>query len=195
MGTAAVETNSLVGGFDPNIVDGGPATILKQALADDPEALARLAQTRTFQVRAETSSNNDPVTVLNLNANGVTWVGADGMRNITTKAWFRNVAGTTFGYSEHVQVVKGSAAGTTPVLSLSGESGPGAASTPFPNTSYRVRHMLSTTGNTPLYVTAAVAISGALAVVRCTGGVAGQDLRWLVEVDVGPLKIVPVAVT
>jgi hypothetical protein len=31
--------------------------------------------------------------------------------------------------------------------------------------------------------------------VRCQGTVTGQDLRWLVEMDVGPLKVVPVAVT
>ncbi len=187
MGTAAVVTNSLIGAYDPNIVDGGPATILKQAQNDDPEALARLCQTRTFQVQADTSTNNDPVTVLNLNAQGVSWVGANGMRNITTKAWWRNVAGTTFGYDEKVDTVIGSAAGTTPALSLAGEA--------VINQKYRVRSMLTTTGTTPVYTTIGVAISGALAVVRCQGGVAGQDLRWLVEVTVEPLKIVPVAVT
>jgi hypothetical protein len=133
--------------------------------------------------------------VLNLNANGVSWVGGDGIRNITTKAWWRNVAGTTFGYDEKVDRVKGSAAGTTPVLSIAGEAGPGAASTPIANQSYRVRSLLVTTANTPAYNTIGVAISGALVVVRCQGGVAGVDLRWLVEVTVEPLKIVPVAVT
>src|SRR5262245_3376219 len=125
MSAAAVVTNSLVGGVDTNIIDGGPATILKQALSDDPEALRRLAQTFTFKVEAETNSNNDPVTVVNLNTpgsslTGVTWVGGDSFRKIETRAYWRNVAGTTFGYSEKVDLVKGSAAGTTPVLSLSG---------------------------------------------------------------------------
>lgn len=190
MGTAAVTTNSLVGAYDPNIIDGGAGTILREANNNDPEALRRLCQTNTFQVRAETSSNNDPVTVLNLNANGVTWVGADGLRNITTRAWWRNVAGTTWGYDEKVDVVRGSAAGTTPTLSAADAGGEAII-----NQRYRVRSMMTTTGTTPVYVTVGVAISGALAVVRCQGGVAGTDLRWLVEVTVEPLKILPIAVT
>jgi hypothetical protein len=187
MGAAAIVTNSKVGTLDPNIIDGGPATILKEANNDDPEALRKLVGTFTFKVEAETSSNNDPVTVLNLNTEGVVWSPADGLRNITTRAWFRNVAGTTFGYTEKVDVVKGSATGDTPVLSIATEA--------TINQLYPVRQMLTTTGTTPVYPTVGVAISGALAVIRCQGGVAGQDLRWLVEVDVGPLKIVPVAVT
>jgi hypothetical protein len=189
MGTAAVVTNSKIGSLDMNVIDGGPATILTSAINNDPEALRRLADTYTFQVAAETSSNNDPVTVLNLNTEGLTWVGGDGLRNITTKAWFRNVAGTTFGYSEQVTTVKGSAAGTTPSLSVAG------LQTPATDKTYRVRNMLTTTAVTPVYPIAAVAISSASVVVRCQGAVAGQDLRWLVEVDVGPLKVVPVAVT
>ena len=189
MGTAAVVSGSLIGSYDPNITDGGAGTILTGAINNDPEALARLVQTRTFQVQAETSSNNDPVTVLNLNAQGVSWVGASGLRNITTKAWWRTVAGTTFGYEEKVDTVLGSAAGTTPALSLAGEAGPAT------NQKYRIRSMMTTTGTTPVYPTVGVAISGALAVVRCQGAVAGQDLRWLVEVTVEPLKIVPIAVT
>jgi hypothetical protein len=195
MGTAAVTPNSKVGSLDMNIVDGGPATVLKQALNDDPEALARLVQTRTFQVRAETSSNNDPVTVLNLNTEGLTWVGADGMRNITTRAWWRNVAGTTFGYEERVDTVIGSAAGATPALSVAGSAGPGATPGTIADQKYKARAMLTTTGNTPVYNVVGVAISGANVVVRCQGGAAGVDLRWLVEVDVTPLRIVPVAVT
>ncbi len=188
MGTAAVVTNSLVGALDMNVIDGGPATILTSAINNDPEALRRLADTYTFQVAAETSSNNDPVTVVNLNTQGLTWVGANSMRNITTKAWWRNVAGTSFGYSEKVDMVNGSAAGTTPVLTI-------LTQTPSNDRSYRVRYMASTTAVTPVYPIAAVAISSAAVVVRCQGAVAGQDLRWLVEVDVGPLKVVPVAVT
>lgn len=187
MGTAAIVTNSKVGSFDPNIIDGGPATVLKEANNDDPEALRRLVGTGTFRVEAETSSNNDPVTVLNLNTEGLVWKPADGLRNITTRAWFRDVAGTTFGYTEKVDVVKGSASGTTPALSVATEA--------VVNQLYRVRQMLTTTGTTPVYPTAGVAISGSSVVVRCQGGVAGQDLRWLVEVDVAPLKIVPVATT
>lgn len=190
MGTAAVVTGSLIGSYDPNITDGGAGTILTGAINNDPEALARLVQTRTFQVQAETSSNNDPVTVLNLNAQGVSWVGASGLRNITTKAWWRNVAGTTFGYTEKVDTVIGSAAGSTPAISLSEAGGEAVI-----NQKYRVRSMMTTTGTTPVYPTVGVAISGALAVVRCQGSVAGQDLRWLVEVTVEPLKIVPIAVT
>src|SRR5262245_26450074 len=125
MGTAAVVTASLVGGFDANVVDGSPSDIVKGANNNDPDALRRLADTYTFKVEAETSSNNDPVTVLNLNVpgsglTGVSWVGADNLRNITTKAWYRNVAGTIFGYSEQVTTVKGSAAGNTPALSATG---------------------------------------------------------------------------
>lgn len=187
MSTAAVVTNSLVGDLDMNIIDGGPATILKAAQNDDPEALRRLAQTYTFKVEANTSSNNDPVTVVNLNDEGLTWVGGDGMRNITTRAWFRNVAGTTFGYSEKVDVVKGSAAGSTPALSVAGEAAI--------NQAYRVRYMMTTTGTTPVYVSAGVTITGGEVTITCTGGAAGTDLRWLVEVDVGELKIVPVGVT
>jgi len=189
MGTAAVVTNSLIGALDMNVIDGGPATILNQAINNDPEALRRLADTYTFQVAAETSSNNDPVTVVNLNTQGLTWVGDNNFRNITTKAWWRNVAGTTFGYSENVTTVKGSAAGTTPVLSVAG------LQTIANDRTYRVRNMMTTTNVTPVFPIAATQISSASVVVRCQGAVAGQDLRWLVEVDVGPLKVVPVAVT
>lgn len=187
MSTAAIVTGSLVGDYDPNITDGGPQQIIASAKNYELAGEQRLVNGYTFKVEANTSSNNDPVTVLDLVAQGVSFANADGLRNITTKAWFRNVAGTTFGYSEHVATVKGSAAGTTPVLSIAGEA--------TINQAYRVRHMLTTTGTTPVYVTAAVAISSSAVVVRCTGGVAGQDLRWLVEVEVGPLRIVPVGVT
>ena len=191
MGTAAVTENSLVGTFDPNIVDGGPGTIIREAHNENPAAQRRLAQTYTFKVRAETSSNNDPVTVVNLNTQGLSWVGADNIRNITTKAWWCNVAGTTFGYDEKVDTVKGSAAGSTPALSVAGEPG----STEASNQKYRVRSMMTTTGTTPVYTTIGVAISSGAVVVRCQGGAAGVDLRWLVEVTVEPLQVLPVAVT
>ncbi len=198
MATAAVVTNSLVGTFDPNVVDGGPATIISSAIGRDPDAERRLADTFTFKVEAETSSNNDPVTVVNLNTQGLTWIGDNGFRNITTRAWWRNVAGTAFGYVERVQTVKGSAAGTTPALNVNGEIPAFSLSSAVQllDRSYRTRNGITTTlQSTPTWVNAGVAISSSAVVVRCLGQVAGADLRWLVEVDVGALKIVPIGVT
>lgn len=195
MAATGVIAGSLTGTYDPNITDGGAATILKQALNDDPEALARLAQTRTFRVEANTNTD-DAATVVNLNANGVSWVGADGLRNITTRAWFRNVAGTIFGYVEKIDVVRGSAAGTTPTLSANEAPVAGGLASTNADRSYRARSgNLLTTTTTPTYAKAGVAISSALAVVRVVGPSAGVDLRWVVEVTVEPMKIVPVAVT
>lgn len=200
MAATAVIAGSLVGNVDPNIVDGGPATVLKSAIGDDPEALRKLGGTYTFQVEANTNTD-DAATVLNLNVpgtgmTGVSWVGADSLRRITTKAWWRNVAGTSFGYSEKVDVVRGSAAGTTPTLSANEPALTGGQAESNADHSYRVRTgLLVTTQTTPLYPKAGVAISGALAVVRVVGPQAGTDLRWLVNVVVEPLAIVPVAVT
>jgi hypothetical protein len=189
MGTAGVTTNSLVGEFDPNIVDGGPATILKEANNDDPEALRRLAQTYTFQVRGETSSNNDPVTIINLDDNGVTWGNGDNLRNVTTKAWWRNVAGTKFGFIQKVDLVRGSSGGT-PSLPLDEPAGQTASAT------YMVRvGNNATTATTPVYATAGVVITGGEAVIQLNGETAGVDLRWLCEVTIEPLKVLPVAVT
>lgn len=197
MGTAAVTTGSLVGTFDPNVIDGGPQTILSKANNNEQPALNKLVEgSATFRVRAETSSNNDPVTVINLNTQGLTWIGGDSLRNITTRAWWRNVAGTSFGYLERVQPVIGSAAGTTPALSLNDVGITATSANQQQDRTYRARSgNLTTLQLTPTYQNAGVFISSSAVVVRCQGNLAGQDLRWLVEVDVGPLKIIPVAVT
>lgn len=192
MGTAAVTPNSLVGALDFSLIDGGGAALFKALQNDDPDAYRKLAGFN-FQVRAETSSNNDPVTVANLNTLGCSWVGDDLIRNVTVKAWWRNVSGTVFGYSEQTSTIKGSAAGSTPLLSTTAQGVPTGSAA---DQSYRVRSgMLTTTQNTPVYQIAACVISSASVVVRCQGNLAGQDLRWLVEVDVGPLKVLPIAVT
>lgn len=189
MSATAVVTNSLVGAYDPNITDGGAGTILREANNNDTEALARLVQTRTFQVQADTNTN-DTLSVVNLSALGVTFP-LDQGRLITVRAWARGVTpGANVAYSEGRFLVLGNTA-TTPNVQPAGTS-----AVPADDQRYVTRTPLTTTATTPVYLTALPVVSANnQVIVRVTGPTAGIDLRWLVEVDVGALKLLPVALT
>lgn len=192
MSATAVVTNSLIGVFDPNIIDGGPGTVLREANNNDQEALNRLgsgsAAFPTFKVMADTNTD-DTLSVVNLTTLGVTFPLAQG-RMITVRAWARTVAGTNCAYSEGRFLVLGNTA-TTPNVQPAGTS-----AVPADDQRYVTRTPLTTTATTPVYVSALPVVSANNAViVRITGPTAGVDLRWLVEVDVGALKLLPVALT
>lgn len=187
-------TNSLVGTFDPNIIDGGAGTILREANNNDPEALARLTGKHTFQVRAFTDSS-ETLDVMNLDTNGVKFpVGT--VRNITTRAWARNNAGTKVAYVESVVPIIGNGA-TAAALTVA------TVAVEIMDERYVTRTPLVGSSSTVVddaadaleNLIAVPVISGGDVVIRIGGGLTGVDLAWLVEVEVGALKILPVAVS
>lgn len=201
--TVTIATNSLQGGFDPNVIDGGGASILKLAQAGDPEAQARLAGKRTFQVRASTTTN-DAVTlanaVVNLTAQGVLFP-ADSVRKIQVRAWTRRVTSGPVGYTEGNFFVTGHA--TTPVVPTIPTAAT-AAATIGPHEDGRIGLFLpyNAAAGTPKFGLAQVGISTTdlsspasnfQIYVAPLGPSAGIALRWYIEVDVGPLVILPVA--
>jgi hypothetical protein len=191
-----IVSGSLVGEYDPNIVDGGPATILKQANNDDQEALNRLAGGYTFKVHAFTDST-ETADVINLNDQGVTFP-VNTVRNIRTKAWARNAAGTKVAYSESLVPVIGN--GSTAAALSAVTAAP--ATDLFLDPRYVARAPLvgsasatvETSSAAVKFLTAIPAITGGEVVIRIGGGLTAVDLSWYVEVEVGKLNILPVAV-
>jgi hypothetical protein len=179
-------TNSLVGTYDPNVVDGGPGTILREANNDDQQALDRLAGNATFKVQATTDST-EVLAVMNLSELGVTFP-VNSVRNVRTRAWARNNAGTKVAYAESLVPIIGNGS-TAPALS---------AVTALSNASIDPRYVArwpivgNAGSSTATYIQAIPAVTGGEVVIRCTG-VTSVDLRWHVEVEVGAFKLLPVA--
>lgn len=187
-----IVSGSLVGEYDPNIVDGGPATILKQANNDDQEALNRLAGGYTFKVRAFTDSD-ETVDVVNLNDEGVTFP-VDTVRNIRTKAWARNAAGTKVAYAESLVPVigNGSTAAALSVATVAVEimDERYITRTPLVGSSSAT---VETASAALKFLSALPAITGGEVVIRIGGGLTAVDLSWTVQVEVGKLEVLPVA--
>jgi hypothetical protein len=189
-----IVSGSLIGSYDPNIVDGGPATILKQANNDDQEALNRLAGGYTFKVRAFTDSA-ETADVINLNDQGVTFP-ANTVRNIRTKAWARTNAGTKVAYAESLVPVIGNGStaaalsAATAAVEIMDERY--VARTPLVGSSLTV---VDDAADALENLIALPAITGGEVVIRIGGGLTGVDLSWYVEVEVGKLIVLPVAVS
>lgn len=191
---AGILTNSQVGSFDANVIDGGAGTVIKMALGDDPEAQRQLAGTNTFQVRAFTDSA-EVLNCLNLTTLGVTFP-VNTVRTIRTKAWARNKAGTKVAYSESFVVVIGNGA-TAPALSVATVA---TSSDKFLDTRYLVRTPLvgSASATVETFSAAAKFLKAEPVITATTnvaiqigGGLTSVDLNWLVECEVGALKILP----
>lgn len=191
---AGAVVGEITGTYDPNIVDGGPGTLLREANNSDPEALNKLGGEATFSVRAFTDFSED-VDVLNLNDLGVTFP-VDSVRNIRTRAWARTTAGTKVAYSESlVQLIgNGSSAPALSVASVGVEivDTRYVARTPLVGSTLTV---IDDASDALVFISAAPAITGGKAVIRINqgGALTGVDLNWLVECEVGRFRILPVA--
>jgi len=180
------------GDFDPNITDGGPQVVVSQALAHDQEALNKLAGGHTFRVRAFTDST-ETADLINLNDEGVTFP-ANTVRNIRTRAWARNTAGTKVAYAESLVPVIGNGS-TAAALSVA------SAAVEIMDERYVARApLVGSASGTVETASAALgnliaipAITGGEVVIRIGGGLSTVDLNWYVEVEVGKLIILPVA--
>ncbi len=176
------------GTWDPNIVDGGPGTVLREANNNDQEALNKLGDEFTFAVRAFTDSA-ETVDVLNLNNLGVTWP-VNSVRNIRCKAWARNKAGTKVAYSEAIIPVigNGATAAALSVATLAIELGETrfVSRTPLVGISTTV---LDTASSTLKFISAVPVITASKVVIRISGGLTAVDLNWLVEVQVGKFRV------
>lgn len=182
------------GNFDPNITDGGPHVVLSQALAHDQEALNKLAGGHTFRVRAFTDTS-ETVDVINLNDEGVVFP-ANTVRNIRTRAWARTSAGTKVAYAESLVPVIGNGS-TAAALSLASAAVEimderYVARTPLVGSSLTV---VDDASEALKNLTALPAIAGGEVVIRIGSGITTEDLNWYVEVEVGKLIILPVALT
>jgi hypothetical protein len=188
----AIISGSLIGTYDPNIVDGGPATILKQANNDDQQALDRLAAGYTFRVRAFTDSG-EAVDVVNLSDQGVTFP-VNTVRNIRTKAWARNAAGTKVAYAESLVQVIGNGS-TAAALSVATVNGSGAIDRRYVARSPIVGSAsatLETAVDAMSFISAVPAITSSEVVIR-VAGITQVDLNWYVEVEVGKLVVLTAA--
>lgn len=175
------------GTYDPNVVDGGPGNLLREANNNDQQALDKLGGEATFVVRAFTDSGEN-LDVLNLNDQGVTFP-FNSIRNIRTKAWGRNAAGTKVAYSESVVPIIGNGA-TAAALTLA------TVAVEIMDTRYTVRTPLvgnasatvETASAALKFLNAVPVITGSEVVIRVSG-LTGVDLNWVVEVEVGRFRV------
>jgi hypothetical protein len=179
---------AVTGTWDPNIVDGGPGTVLREANNNDQEALDKLGDEPTFQCRAFTDSA-ETVDVLNLNNLGVTWP-VNSVRNVRCKVWARNKAGTKAAYSESLTVIIGNGA-TAAALSVA-TAGVGLTDTRFVARVPLVGSASATVQTAAAalkFISAVPVITGSKVVVRLSGGLTAVDLNWVVEVQVGRFRV------
>lgn len=197
-----LNTNSLVGSFDPNIVDGGPGTVLREAQGNDQEALNRIAGGSgtsggvTFKAKATSTTAVNALNVISLKANGVTFP-VDTVRLLRVRAWVRKLGADKAGYSESVFTVVGKGATTAPVLTPStAPSGNGLGNDPRYVVRVPIVGHANVLGQTPSYVGATLTIVSTDVAVRVstlTGSGLTTGGRFDVEVEVGPLHVMPSA--
>lgn len=189
-----LNTNSLVGSFDPNVTDGGPSVILKQAIGDDPESLNRLLSKGTFKAKVTSTTAVNALNVVLLKAAGVPFP-VDSVRAIRTKVWMRKTGADKAAYAESLRMVLGKGAATAPVLTpTTAFTGNSAGNDP----AYVARTPI--VGNaavgTANFIVAALTISStdvAVRIATLTGSGLTTGAKFDVEVEIGELHILPSA--